>query len=73
MIKSDHVSYNGFALEPGTTLSIHGEKGLFRFCYATVSEGGDVSLTFIGGPSGHEKIRSFRPERLKAVQQGRRK
>lgn len=54
-------------LAPGTEVSVRGERGRFRFQYATKASSGAVSLTFIGGPDGAERWRSFRPESVRTV------
>lgn len=54
-------------LRPGAEVSIRGERGRFAFQYATTASTGAVSLTFIGGPPGAEKWRSFRPDRVRTV------
>lgn len=54
-------------LRPGTEVSIRGERGRFVFNHATVASTGAVSLTFVGGPPGAEKWRSFRPDRVRTV------
>lgn len=51
----------------GTEVSVRGERGRFRFQYATTASAGAVSLTFIGGLDGAERWRSFRPERVRTV------
>ncbi|AOT25427.1 hypothetical protein KIP29_gp29 [Mycobacterium phage BabyRay] len=54
-------------LEPGTEVSIQGERGRFRFVKASTTSAGKTVLDFIGGPAGHEQWRSFYPERVKTV------
>jgi hypothetical protein len=63
------VSYtvNGRRLEPGTEVSIRGERGRFRFVKAVRTAAGAQWLAFIGGPPRHEQWRSFRPERVRTV------
>lgn len=53
--------------KPGTEVSVTGERGRFVLQYATTASTGAVSLTFIGGPPGAEKWRSFRPDRVRTV------
>ncbi|QIG61589.1 hypothetical protein SEA_XIMENITA_81 [Mycobacterium phage Ximenita] len=61
------VVVNGRVLEPGTEVSIRGERGRFRFKAAARTSGGRIVCDFIGGPAGHEQWRSFYPERIKTV------
>jgi hypothetical protein len=57
----------GKPVGPGTVMLIKGERGQFRFHSVSWSQAGEMSLTFIGGPAGHESYRSFRPDRVKKV------
>jgi hypothetical protein len=59
-------SYNGRRVEVGTELSIEGERGRFLF-RQYVRKGGKEWIDVFGGVSGHEKPRSFRPNRVKTV------
>ncbi|AVJ50816.1 hypothetical protein SEA_GEMMA_72 [Mycobacterium phage Gemma] len=61
------VKVNDRKLEPGTEVSIKGERGRFRFVKATTTSQGKTVLDFIGGPAGHEQWRSFYPERVETV------
>ncbi|ASR84821.1 hypothetical protein SEA_HURRICANE_76 [Mycobacterium phage Hurricane] len=61
------VVVNGRMLEPGTEVSIKGERGRFRFKSAALTSGGRIVCDFIGGPAGHEQWRSFYPERIRTV------
>ncbi len=61
------VKVHGRTLTPGVEVSIYGARGRFRYQYATRSDNGSVSLTFVGGPTGHEAWHSFRPERVRRV------
>lgn len=61
------VVVNGRTLEPGTEVSIAGERGRFRFRSAATTSGGRIVCDFIGGPAGHEQWRSFYPERIRTV------
>lgn len=57
---------SGRTVTPGTELTIEGEKGRFRFVRLVIT---DTSkwIDVIGGKVGHEKSRSFRPERVEVV------
>jgi hypothetical protein len=57
----------GKPVSPGMMMAIKGERGRFKFLYPTWSSGGKLSLTFVGGPPGHECYRSFYPERVKKI------
>ncbi|ALF00512.1 hypothetical protein SEA_BOOSTSEASON_78 [Mycobacterium phage BoostSeason] len=61
------VVVHGRTLEPGTEVSIRGERGRFRYMRATTTSAGRLVLDFIGGPAGHEAWRSFYPERIRTV------
>lgn len=61
---AEPLKINGRIVEPGTELSITGERGRFRFVAVFT---GDGSLTCYGGTQGHEMFRSFRPERVRTV------
>ena len=61
------VRVHGRDLQPGTEVSISGERGRFRFIRATTTSAHRVVLDFIGGQPGHECWRSFYPERVKTV------
>lgn len=54
-------------LEPGTEVSISGERGRFRFQGESTTGTGRVVYHFVGGVAGHECFRSFYPERVKRV------
>ncbi|HEX6506303.1 MAG TPA: hypothetical protein VF221_01605 [Chloroflexota bacterium] len=54
-------------LEPGTEVSITGERGRFRFQGESVTGAGKLVYHFIGGMEGHEQMRSFYPSRIKRV------
>lgn len=56
------MKINGRNIEPGTELSVVGEPGRFVFRWMS----GDY-LTCWGGRTGHEKYRTFRPERVRRV------
>jgi len=58
---------HGRELEPGTEVSITGERGRFRFMRATTTSNDRIVFDFIGGPDGHECWRSFYRERVKTV------
>lgn len=56
----------GRTLTPGMELSIEGVSG--RFSFIRFVDNGKVQwIDVFGGTSGHEKIRSFRPERVETV------
>ena len=49
--------------EPGTRLKIKGQRGIFAYRYATVSQAGLVSLHLVGEGSS----RAVRPEQVLLV------
>lgn len=57
---------SGRILIPGTELSIEGVSGRFRFIQLVITETAQW-IDVMGGTSGHEKIRSFRPDRVETV------
>lgn len=61
------VKVNGRHLNPGTEVSIRGERGRFRYVSHDVTSKGRVVLTFIGGARNHEAFRAFYPERVRVV------
>ena len=61
------VAVNGRVLVPGTEVSIKGERGRFRFQYATTTSRGRIVLTFVGGVGQTQAYRSFYPERVATV------
>lgn len=61
------LTVKGKPVGPGTEMSITGERGTFTFHSVSWSKEGKISLTFVGGSSGNECFRSFRPERVKKV------
>ncbi|AEJ95843.1 hypothetical protein SEA_ROSMARINUS_75 [Mycobacterium Phage Rosmarinus] len=61
------VVVHGRTLEPGTEVSIRGERGRFRFRSASLTSAGRIVCDFIGGPAGHETWRSFYPDRIRTV------
>lgn len=62
------IRVNGRAVEPGTELSIKGEKGRFQYRYPILNEDGDVTgVTVYGGPSGRSTYRSFSLDRIRTV------
>ncbi|ARQ95516.1 hypothetical protein I5G81_gp77 [Mycobacterium phage Shandong1] len=67
IVEQPEVVVNGRTLEPGTEVSIRGERGRFRFKSAARTSGGRIVCDFIGGPAGHEQWRSFYPEKIKTV------
>jgi Na+-transporting NADH:ubiquinone oxidoreductase subunit NqrF len=63
---STHFVWNSRHMEPGTELSIIGQRGRFRFMRhvrTSTSEWIDV----VGGKSGMERMRSFYPDKIKTV------
>lgn len=63
-----HARINGRNVVPGTELAIRGERGRFRFVkHVRNTRTGLEWIDVYGGPSGHETIRSFRPERVRTV------
>ena len=63
----DPVTIHGRLLQPGTELSIVGQRGRFAFIDATRTDGGALVLNVKGGPSGREMLRSFYADRVKRV------
>lgn len=59
-------TFNGRHVEPGTELSIEGERGRFLF-RQYVRKGDKEWIDVFGGQAGHETLRSFRPHRVKTV------
>lgn len=62
-----YVGPTGRHLEPGTEVSIKGERGRFRFVAHVVSDSGAEWIDVIGGSKGVRMFRSFRPDRIKVV------
>lgn len=57
----------------GDPVKVKGERGLFRFCYATLDgDGTPESYTVYGGLSGRGAMRAFRPERVTIDQKTKR-
>lgn len=65
--QSQPIRVHGRELQPGTEVSITGERGRYRFLGAKTTSSDRVVLDFIGGRAGHECWRSFYPERVKTV------
>ncbi|AHB79610.1 hypothetical protein PBI_VALIDUS_80 [Mycobacterium phage Validus] len=61
------VVVHGRVLEPGTEVSIRGERGRFRFVKAATTSSGRVTCDFIGPDDNTKCWRSFYPERIKTV------
>lgn len=61
------VFINRRRLVPGAEVSIYRKRGRFRFISASYTGEGKLVLNFVGGRSGHEMMRSFYPEQVKAV------
>ena len=65
-----HVRINRRHVEPGTELSIRGERGRFRFIeYRRAVVDGKPSdwITVYGGPANKPACRSFSPTRVTTV------
>lgn len=63
-----HARVNGRVLVPGRELTIRGERGRFRFVKHVRNDAtGREWIDVYGGVKGHETLRSFRPERIRAV------
>lgn len=60
-------SHHGRAVLPGTELKIKGERGRYRFLKHVSRPNGIEWVDVIGGPSGAEAFRSFRPDRVGTV------
>jgi hypothetical protein len=59
---------NGRLVVPGQALRISGERGTFRFVkHVLNTASGAEWISVIGGPSGVESWRDFRPDRVKTV------
>jgi hypothetical protein len=54
--------------EPGTKLKIKGERGVFKYRYATLSQAGQVSLHL----AGVDGFRAVRPDQVTLVKKTRR-
>lgn len=59
--------HNGRHVNPGTELSVQGERGRYRFVAHTMNEQGDEWIDCYGGPAGYASWRSFAPERIRTV------
>lgn len=66
-VTRDQFVVNQRILRPGTEVTMHGERGRFRFIRAVETPTGAVWLDFIGGPAKAEKWRSFHPDRVRRV------
>ena len=67
-VRTDTYMANGRHIEPGTELSIQGERGRFRFIQHVYNPRIDVEwIDVIGGRKGVKEIRAFRPEKIKRV------
>jgi hypothetical protein len=66
VISTTWAASSGRILAPGMELSIVGERGRFKFIKHVIS-GGREWIDVLGGRNGHEKIRSFRPDRVATV------
>lgn len=64
---STEYRVNGRVLEPGTEVSITGERGRFRFVRHVINASGAEWLDVVGGANKVTMYRSFRPERVKRV------
>lgn len=66
--RSKHfVAESGRHVEPGTEVSIKGERGRFRFVEHVVTDKGAEWISVVGGPKGVSTWRAFRPERIRRV------
>ncbi len=61
------------ALVPGDECSLKRLRGLYTFKYATVSDSGEISLTFVGGLPGHYQYKSVRPDRISTIHRRKQK
>lgn len=67
-MEATEITINGRHIQPGTELSIRGERGRFRFVkHVTRPERGIEWIDVWGGPKGSPQLRSFRPERVRRV------
>lgn len=67
-VVSEEFVIHGRHLVKGTEVSIKGERGRFRFIKHVYNPQTDTEwIDVVGGMSGHEMGRSFRPERVKVV------
>lgn len=64
---TDSAVINGRDVQAGTELSVRGERGRFRFLEHVVLDDGRAWINTLGGATGHETFRSFRPERVRTV------
>lgn len=64
---STEYRVNGRVLEPGTEVSITGERGRFRFVRHVINASGAEWLDVVGGTNKVTMTRSFRPERVRRV------
>lgn len=58
---------HGRLITPGSEVSVHGERGRFRFIKHVTTEAGVEWLDFIGGPNKAPMFRSFRSDKIKRV------
>lgn len=65
-VVSDHIQVNGRHVSAGTELSIHDERGRFRFIKHVKTPTAEW-IDVVGGTTGHKSYRSFRPDRVKRV------
>ena len=61
------VQINGRFLNVDGEVSIHGERGRFRYTGFSRASDGKLVLHFVGGAVGHEKMRAFHPDKVKTV------
>lgn len=66
-VERPEVIVHGRVLEPGTEVSIAGERGRFRFVKSARTTSGRVTCDFIGPDDQTKCWRSFYPERIKTV------
>ncbi|QJD50478.1 hypothetical protein SEA_CHRIS_76 [Mycobacterium phage Chris] len=66
-VERPEVVVNGRVLEPGTEVSIAGERGRYRFVKSARASSGRITCDFIGPDDQTKCWRSFYPERIKTV------
>lgn len=71
-VSEHYVAPNGRHLEPGTEITVKGERASrFRFLRHVQKDDGAEWVDAVGGPKGVNSWRSFRPERIKRVHRER--
>lgn len=61
------VAPSGRHVDPGTELSIRGERGRFRFVEHVRTDRDVEWISVVGGPKGVITFRAFAPDRIKTV------